>query len=428
MNYIIYTLGCKVNQYETQAMEQVLVRRGHKRAEPGKADAVIINTCAVTAESARKSRQAIRRLRAGNPGALVAVCGCLSQLEPEEALSLKADIIAGSGDRVSFVGELEQAFDRRGEGRNLLDEPFKRREFERLPPGPVEGRTRAYLKIEDGCDNFCAYCVIPYARGRVLSLPQDEAASLASDLERAGYRELVLTGIEIASYGRDLKDGSNLASLVKAVAAAAPGLRLRLGSLEPTIVTEGFCRALKEAGTVCRHFHLSMQSGSDATLKAMGRKYDTARFMESVRLLRQHFPDCGLTADLIVGFPGETEEHHGETLAFIEACGFSAMHIFPFSERPGTKAASMGGKVDKATKERRAREAREAAAITRQKYLGSCVGKTLPVLFERRTEDRWLGHADNYCPVSAEGEGRRGIVGNVQIMGVSGEILVGKIV
>ena len=428
MRYIIYTLGCKVNQYETQAMETLLREHGHKACLEGEsADAVIVNTCAVTAEAGRKSRQAINRLREENPNAVVAVSGCYSQLSPDTAQELGADIVYGTADRVKLVEAIEKAV-ATGEGERSLDKPFERRVFEELPAGAVSGHTRALLKIQDGCVNFCSYCIIPYTRGRVRSLPVETAAKQAAELEAAGYRELVITGIEIASYGVDLEGKPDLADVISAVAKAAPGLRLRLGSIEPSIITEDFCRRLAECGNVCRHFHLSLQSGCDATLKAMNRKYDTARFFESVELLRRYFPGCGLTCDLIVGFPGETEEHHLETLAFLEKVGFSDAHIFPYSRRPGTPADKMDGQLDRATKARRAKQAAQAAERTRRAYLESAVGKTLPVLFETEENGLWQGHSDTYVLVRAEGEKLRGTEKSVEITDVSGEILVGKII
>ena len=428
MRYIIYTLGCKVNQYETQAMETLLREHGHKACREGEsADAVIVNTCAVTAEAGRKSRQAINRLREENPNAVVAVSGCYSQLSPDTAQELGADIVYGTADRVKLVEAIEKAV-ATGEGERSLDKPFERRVFEELPAGAVSGHTRALLKIQDGCVNFCSYCIIPYTRGRVRSLPVETAAKQAAELEAAGYRELVITGIEIASYGVDLEGKPDLADVISAVAKAAPELRLRLGSIEPSIITEDFCRRLAECGNVCRHFHLSLQSGCDATLKAMNRKYDTARFFESVELLRRYFPGCGLTCDLIVGFPGETEEHHLETLAFLEKVGFSDAHIFPYSRRPGTPADKMDGQLDRATKARRAKQAASVAERTRRAYLESAVGKTLPVLFETEENGLWQGHSDTYVLVRAEGEKLRGTEKSVEITDVSGEILVGKII
>ena len=433
MKYAIATLGCKVNQFETQALETILRSRGHKAVRAG-ADAVIVNTCAVTGESERKSRQALRRLLKENPGAVAAVCGCFSQLSPETSKELGADVVFGTGDKQSFAEAVEAAVARREEKRSI-DDPFRRRSFETLPPGAIDGHARAYLKIQDGCDNFCAYCVIPYARGRVRSMPPETAAAQAVSLVSAGFREIVLTGIEIASYGKDFQDGTSLIDAVEAVSAAASEkARLRLGSLEPTVVTPEFCRRLFACGgageKICRHFHLSLQSGCDRVLRAMGRKYDTARFDKSAALLREYFPGCALTADLICGFPGETEEDFEDTLSFIRACSFASMHIFPYSPRPGTKAAAMEGQLPRAEKERRAGTARRVAAETRRDYLKSQLGEQLPVLFETEGDGRFEGHADNYCLVRVPGErgGMRGTIKNVKILTTDGQILMGNIV
>ena len=435
MKFKFHTLGCKVNQYETQAMETLLQERGHTPAE-NDVDAVIINTCAVTAESSRKSRQAVRRLRSENPNAVIAVCGCYSQISPDEAASLEADIVFGSGQRKALLDALEEAVSRHAENRAgdtrlEIDDPFQRRFFEDLPAGSVSGRTRAMLKIEDGCDNFCTYCVIPYARGRVRSLPIENAVAHARSLCEAGYKEIVVTGIEISSYGKDLKkDGQRpgLADVIEAISIAVPAVRIHLGSLEPTIVTEDFCRRLAALGNVCPHFHLSLQSGCDRTLSAMHRKYDTAEFRAAAKHLREAFPGCALTADLITGFPGETEEDHAASLSFIRECAFSDMHIFPYSERPGTPAATMPGRVPRRIREERARQAQQAAEEMKRAYLRSCVGKTLSVLFETEEEGGSLGHSGNSCLVCVPGTGLRGLVENVKITGASGENLVGLLI
>ena len=428
MKYIIYTLGCKVNQYETQAIEALLVSRGHKPCVEGEiADAVIVNTCAVTAEAGRKSRQAIHRLREENPGAVAAVLGCYSQLSPDAVQKLGADIVYGTADRLKLIDAVEKAV-ATGEGEKALDKPFERRVFEELPAGAVSGHTRALLKIQDGCVNFCSYCIIPYTRGRVRSLPMEAAVRQAAELDRQGYRELVITGIEIASYGVDLPGKPDLADVVCAIAAAAPHMRLRLGSIEPSVITEDFCTKIAACGSVCRHFHLSLQSGCDATLKAMNRKYDTARFYEAMQLLRRYFPDCGMTCDVIVGFPGETEEHQLETLDFLKKAQFSDAHIFPYSRRPGTPADKMDGQIDRATKAKRSKQARAVVAETRRRFLESMIGKTLPVLFETQEGECWQGHSDNYLEVRAEGENLRGTVHNVRIDAVSEGILVGNVI
>ena len=428
MKYIISTLGCKVNQYETQAMETILQQRGFERAAPGEqADAVIVNTCAVTAESGRKSRQTIRRLRDENPGAAVAVCGCYSQLSPEDVKEIGASVIFGSGDHAGLVDALEKALSA-GERTVNVDEPFKRRSFERLPAGAVDGRTRAMLKIQDGCVNFCTYCIIPYTRGRLRSLPLEDAAAEVRRIAAEGYREIVLTGIEVASYGVDLPGKPGLADVILVCAENAGDMRIRLGSLEPTVITEDLCRRLSECGRLCRHFHLSLQSGCDRTLKNMNRKYGTEFFYSACELLRKYFPGCALTCDLITGFPGESEADHAATLEFIRRCGFADMHIFPYSRRPGTPADKMPGQIVNAVKSRRAHEAQKIAAEMHAEFLRRSVGETLPVLFETEADGRCTGHSDTYILVSAEGSGLRGAVRDVRIDGTDGEALSGTLI
>ena len=427
MRIAIYTLGCKVNQYETQAMEQELTRRGHEIVPfDGAADAYIVNTCSVTAVSDRKSRQMIRRCRKLNEHAVVAACGCYVQTHSDEAAGLGLDLIAGTGDRMAFLDLLEQAA-REKEPLTLLDDALRRRAFEVLPAGGMAERTRAMLKVEDGCVNFCTYCIIPYARGPVRSLPKAEAVAQTRRLREEGYRELVITGIEISGWGHDLKNGETLIDLLEAVSDAAGEMRLRLGSLEPRTITEEFCRRAARLSNLCPHFHLSMQSGCDGTLRRMNRKYDTARFYESVSLLRQYFDRPAVTTDLITGFPGETEEEFAQTLAFIEKCGFAAMHIFPYSVRPGTKAAAMPDQCTAAVKERRAARAAETAERRKQAYLHGCVGQTYPVLFEQEKGGLYVGHAPNYCQVGVRGEDLHNAVRNVKIEAVDGDMLIGEL-
>ena len=427
MRIAIYTLGCKVNQYETQAMEQELTRRGHEIVPfDGAADAYIVNTCSVTAVSDKKSRQMIRRCRKLNEHAVVAACGCYVQTHSDEAAGLGLDLIAGTGDRMAFLDLLEQAA-REKEPLTLLDDALRRRAFEVLPAGGMAERTRAMLKVEDGCVNFCTYCIIPYARGPVRSLPKAEAVAQTRRLREEGYRELVITGIEISGWGHDLKNGETLIDLLEAVSDAAGEMRLRLGSLEPRTITEEFCRRAARLPNLCPHFHLSMQSGCDGTLRRMNRKYDTARFYESVSLLRQYFDRPAVTTDLITGFPGETEEEFAQTLAFIEKCGFAAMHIFPYSVRPGTKAAAMPDQCPAAVKERRAAQAAETAERMKQAYLHGCVGQTYPVLFEQEKGGLYVGHAPNYCQVGVRGEDLHNAVRNVKIEAVDGDMLIGEL-
>ena len=426
MKVAIYTLGCKVNQYETQAMEQELRGRGHEIVPFGEeADAYIVNTCSVTAVSDQKSRQVIHGVQRKHPGAVVAVCGCYSQTHVDDVRKLGVDLIAGTGDRTGFLRLLEETA---AEKRHIeaIDQPFERRVFEVLPAGGLEGRTRAMLKVEDGCVNFCTYCIIPYARGRVRSLPIPTAAEQTRQLAAEGYREIVVTGIEISSWGQDLKTGETLIDLLEAVCDAAPEVRIRLGSLEPRTITEDFCRRAAALPNLCPQFHLSMQSGCDATLKRMNRKYDTARYLESVALLNQYFDRPAVTTDLITGFPEETEEEFRQTLDFLCRCGFAQMHIFPYSIRPGTPAADMR-QVPKAVKEERAHRAAAVAAKLHQAYLAACVGAVYPVLFEQPRDGRYFGHAPNYMEVLAEGADLHNEIRNVKITGTDGESLLGEI-
>ena len=431
MKVAICTLGCKVNQYETQAMEQELRRRGHEIVPfEGAADAYVVNTCSVTAVSDGKSRQMLRRARRDHPAAVTALCGCYVQTHPEEARALGADLIGGTGDRLAFLDLLERAAAERTAGAAPLesvDEALRRRKFEVLPAGGLPTRTRAMLKVEDGCANFCSYCIIPYARGPVRSEPAADAAEQARELAGAGYREIVLTGIEISSWGRDLPGRPELIRLIETVCAAAPGVRIRLGSLEPRTVTEEFCRRAAALPDLCPQFHLSLQSGCDATLRRMNRKYDTARYLQSVELLGRFFDRPAVTTDLIVGFPEETEEEFAATLAFLRTCGFARMHIFPYSPRPGTPAARLP-QVPAAVKEERCRRASAAAAELRETYLLGCVGRTYPVLFEQPGAPGFFsGHAPNYAEVLAAGADLHNAVKTVRITGTDGSVLLGEI-
>ena len=400
MRVAIYTLGCKVNQYETQAMEQELRRRGHELVDfEDSADAYIVNTCSVTAVSDKKSRQMIRRAKRRSPNAVVAACGCNIQTHTDEAKGLGIDLIGGTGGRMAFLDLLEQEARDRAP-RVAVDDSLRRRDFEVLPAGGMAARTRAMLKVEDGCVNFCTYCIIPYARGPVRSLPLAEAVAQARQLQAEGYRELVFTGIEISSWGRDLHDGSSLIDLVEAVAAAAPRLRLRLGSLEPRTVTEDFCRRASQLPNLCPHFHLSLQSGCDATLRRMNRHYDTTQYRAVAEAVRKAFPGAALTTDMMVGFAGETEVDHQESLQFAREIGFAKIHAFAYSQRPGTRAAAMPDQVSPADKKRRCAELIAVAAELRKTALTAMLGQTQLVLFESRGQQGCTGYTPNYTPVT----------------------------
>jgi len=430
MRIAFHTLGCKVNQYETQALEQLFSARGHEIVPfEGEADVYIINTCSVTAVGDKKSRQAVRQARRRAPGAVVAVCGCYAQTHPRQAGQLGADLVAGTGDRTGFVELLEQTAAQR-RPLTALDDPFRRQNFESLPAGGLTGRTRAMLKVEDGCVNFCSYCIIPYARGRVRSLPPEQAARQAAELARRGFREIVLTGIEISSWGQDLPGRPSLIDLMEALCnALPPDLRLRLGSLEPRTVTEDFCRRAARLPQLCPHFHLSLQSGCNATLARMNRKYDSSRYFQSVQLLREFFHDPGLTTDLIVGFPGESEAEFEQTLEFVRQCAFTSMHIFPYSRRPGTPAADMPGQVANAVKEERAHRCTALAQELEWENWTRWVGQTVDVLFEEERDGLWYGHTQRYQEVSVPSrESLHNRLLSVRLCGLTPSGLRGEIV
>lgn len=418
MKFAFYTLGCKVNQYETQAMEQTLLALGHELgdfSEP--CDGYIINTCTVTAVADKKNRAVIRRCRRENPEAVIGVCGCYAQVDTDAVRALGVDVISGSGGREAFLQLMLEAIQNRTH-LEQLDNALRRREFEILPPGGLQERTRAMLKVQDGCNNFCSYCIIPYARGPVRSAPLELAVEQAENLAQMGYKELVITGIEIASWGVDFKNGQNLTDLIAAICQAVPQCRIRLGSLEPRIIDEDFCNRLAGFSNLCPQFHLSMQSGCDTILARMRRKYDTARYYESVTLLRGAFPGCAITTDMIVAFPGETEEEFQKSLEFVQKCSFSAMHIFPYSRRPGTPADRMEGQHSNAVKEERSSRAIAVAAKMTAVYEQSMVGKVYQVLFEEPAENGlYTGHAENYVRVYAEGENLHNEVRGVEITG-----------
>ena len=427
MKFAFYTLGCKTNQYETQAMEQLLRERGHEIGSfDDKCDAYIVNTCSVTAVADKKNRAVIRRCRRDNPEAVIGVCGCYTQHDAEAVRALGVDVIGGSAQRQAFIAMVLSALEDRGYLENL-DNALRRREFEILPAGGLEERTRAMVKVQDGCVNFCSYCIIPYTRGPVRSAPLELAVEQTKLLAAQGYREIVVTGIEIASWGVDLPGKPPVSDLIVALCQAAPGVRVRLGSLEPRIVTEEFCERLKNLPNLCPQFHLSMQSGCDTVLRRMKRKYDTARYFESVELLNRHFPGCAVTTDMIVAFPGETEEEYRQSLDFIQKCAFADMHIFPYSRRPGTPADKMPGQHNNDTKESRSRGAIAVAEEMSLHYRQNLIGTTQAVLFEEKSGDWFTGHAPNYIKVYAEGENLHNQVKNVCITAVYQDGVIGTI-
>ncbi len=422
-----YTLGCKTNQYETQAMEQLLIAMGHTVGSFEEAcDGYIINTCSVTAVADKKNRAVIRRKRRDYPNAVIGVCGCYSQHDAEAVRALGADVLGGSGQRQEFLQNMLTAM---AEKTHLetLDNALRRREFEVLPAGGLSERTRAMLKVQDGCVNFCSYCIIPYTRGPVRSAPLELAVVQAKELEAKGYREIVVTGIEIASWGTDLPGKPSVQTLIASVCEAVPEMRVRLGSLEPRVITREFCEEMVKYPNLCPQFHLSMQSGCDTVLERMRRKYDTARYYESVALLKEYFPGCAITTDMIVAFPGETEEEFSQSLAFIQKCGFADMHIFPYSRRPGTPADKMPGQHSNATKEARSRAAIAVGQEMSLAYRQALVGSVQEVLFEEPEGEFFTGHAPNYVKVYVSGEGLHNEIRPVRITGVHADGVLGEV-
>lgn len=405
MKVAFFTLGCKVNRYETQALCQLAAASGHEIVERD-ADAVIINTCTVTSISDHKNIRAFHKLRRENPQAILAACGCFAQAEPEKIRQTgEIDIICGSYQRAQIIKLCETAVERKQKGqsidiRNHIAAPSSAFEF--LPAGVPMGRTRALLKIQDGCDNYCAYCIIPYTRGHIRSLPPEKIFEEIERLSQADAHEIILTGIEIASYGRDFSPPILLTDLLRDILRRYPTVRFRLGSLEPRMIDKRFCETLREFSNLALHFHLSLQSGSDTVLRRMGRRYSTENFYQATLLLRESFPDCSITTDLIVGFPGETEEEFSETLHFLKGCAFAAVHVFPFSVRKGTRAAAMSGQLSRKEKEKRAVRAKEIAAESSEKYRAGFVGHTLEVLPEHEINGFWAAHGKYGFPIYIE--------------------------
>ena len=428
MKFAFYTLGCKTNQYETQAMEQLLREQGHEIGsfdEP--CDGYIINTCSVTAVADKKNRAVVRRCRREHPQAVIAVGGCYVQHDPQALRDLQVDVLGGSGGRAQFIELLLEAAQDR-QHRENLDDALCRREFEILPAGGLEKRTRAMVKVQDGCRNFCTYCIIPYTRGPVRSATLELAVEQCRALAQQGYREIVVTGIEIASWGVDLPGKPGPQVLIDAICRAVPHCRVRLGSLEPRIITEDFCDALTKLPNLCPQFHLSMQSGCDTVLARMKRKYDTARYLQSVQLLKAAFPGCAITTDMIVAFPGETEEEFTQSLAFIRRCGFAAMHIFPYSRRPGTPADKMPGQHPNAVKEARSKAAIAVAEDMSRLYREALIGTVQEVLFEEPEGEYFTGHCPNYIKVYVKGDDLHNEIRKVHLTALHQEGMLGQII
>lgn len=398
-----HTLGCKVNQYDSQAMLELFEQAGYQPGDFDQpCDVYVVNTCTVTGTGDKKSLQAVRRARRLNPAADIIVCGCMAQRDGEKLLAdTDARLILGTARRAEIVTLLEQA--QREHTRLCAVTDVRRAAFEPLLITRQEGRTRATLKIQEGCDRFCTYCIIPYVRGGIRSRSVQDVRDEAARLAQAGYREIVLTGIHLTSYGRDLKNGDTLLSVIRAVHDIDSVERIRLGSLEPVIATADFARALGEMPKLCPQFHLALQSGCDSVLRRMRRRYDTAAFRESAQALRAVFPDCALTTDVMSGFPGETQDEHRQSLDFCREMRFARMHVFPYSEREGTAAATMPDPVPRHIREERARELIALGAGMAEDYRRAQLGTVRRVLFEQCAEGVSVGYTPEYMRCEAPG-------------------------
>ena len=423
MKIAFSTLGCKVNQYETSVLEREARAAGHTPvALDGEPDAVVLNSCTVTAESDRKTRQMLHRFRRAFPRAVIVVTGCLPQAFPERIAPEDADVVLGNAANGRLFADLTRFLE---SGERVVDivphergERFTTPTLDRFPE-----RTRAYIKSQDGCERFCTYCIIPKARGFVRSKTPDAIAEEAARLLENGHKEIVLVGINLSTYGRDL--GCDLADAVDAV-CALPGLgRVRLGSLEPDLFTDEMLARLQAQPAFCPQFHLALQSGCDATLHRMNRHYDTAFFADLAARVRAAFPGAALTTDIMVGFPGETEEEFAQSLAFVRQIGFSRCHVFAYSRRPGTPAASLPDQVTAAQKQARSAAMIAAAAESEQAYLAALIGSEQAVLFESWEAGVNKGYSATYVTVRAAGPDRRGEIRPVSITGLLGDGLVG---
>lgn len=420
------TLGCKVNQYDSDAMRSLFLSRGYTAAEKD-ADIYVINTCSVTSIGDKKSRQLIRRIRREHPGAIIAAAGCYAQLSPEEVAAAGCDVVVGNQNRARIVDYIEEAAAGRA-GSHVVD-IMQVAEFENLTVTPEgEEKTRAFVKVQEGCDNYCTFCIIPYARGRLKSRRPDDAVAEVMLLAEKGYREIVLTGIHLGNYGVDLRDGTRLSTLVERL-LAIPGIsRIRLGSIESVEVSDELIRILQTERRVCRHLHLPIQSGSDAVLARMHRHYRLAEFKKLISTLREKIPGLALTTDLIVGFPGETEALFEETLETLRELKFSGIHVFPYSPRTGTPAASYPDQVSPAVKKERVHRVEELETEIATAYRRTFLGKSVRVLAEELRGGRWEGVSDEYIRVSFTGEGiEKGGLYEVRVTGLTEEGMEGEV-
>ena len=420
MKVYFLTLGCRVNQYETDAARRLFLDNGHENVDsPEEADVCIVNTCSVTGEADRKSSQMLRRMAKNNPDAVIVAMGCASELKNGE---VPADIVIGTRDKNTVVTRVEEFFAHRGKelthsASHVRPEVSKSDEYHDFGTVLSPEGTRAFIKVEDGCNNFCTYCVIPYARGRVVSRSEESCLKEAEFLVSSGFKEIIVSGIHLCSYGKDQgKDILSLLELLKKIDSIEGLQRLRLGSLEPKSMTPEFISGLKELKHLCPHFHLSLQSGSDTVLKRMNRKYTTAEYEDRVKALRAEFPDMSLTTDIITGFPGETEEEFAETIKYAKKLGFAKIHVFPYSEREGTKAADMP-QMDMSIRKARAKRLIEVSDELASEFASSMTGKETEILIEKIEEKdgRTIaeGYTGNYVRAFAEVEKDKFLRGDI---------------
>ena len=421
-----YTLGCKVNQYDSQAMLEQFLKTGYEARDfHERADVYVINSCVVTGTGERKSLQAVRRAMKRNPGAEVVLAGCLAQKDAEGLLSRGLRLVIGNQRRNEIVSLLDEAVAH--DTSIAAVDSVLRVPFEKMEIANFDGHTRAVMKIQEGCDRYCAFCIIPYVRGGIRSRDVKAVREEALRLSQAGYSEVVLTGIHLSSYGRDLGGAGTLLDAIRA-AAEAPGIRrIRLGSLEPVIATEEFVEELSKISKLCPQFHLSLQSGSDRVLKSMRRRYTASEYLAAARRLQAAFPGCALTTDVITGFPGETEEDFSQTLDFCKEIGFARIHVFPYSRREGTPAASMEGQLPKAVKEERARRLIALGDELADHYRQSLLNTVQDVLFEEESGDGASGYTPQYVEVYARGA-RQGQIAPVRLFKLGKERFEGILI
>lgn len=427
-----HTLGCKVNQYETEAMEKMFLNADYELVEKEDvADIYIINTCTVTNISDRKSRQFIRRAKRNNKDAIIAVVGCYSQVSPEEIEGLEeVDVIIGTSNRERIVQLCERAKEN-NEKINIVSEIKYEKEFEEIKVDDLKEKTRAYIKIQDGCSQYCSYCIIPYARGPIRSREIDDVIDEVEKLSKSGFKEIVLTGIHIASYGVDMNDKYMLHRLIRKI-SEIPGIeRIRFSSIEPRLIDEEFLKVLVDSGKVCDHFHLSLQSGSDSILKVMNRKYTTKEFEEIVNLIRKYMPEAAITTDIIVGFPKETNENFQESYEFLEKIGFSRLHVFKYSPREGTPAAEMKEQIDGNIKNERSAKLIELGKENTRRFNEKYLGERVQVLIEENIDEteNMEGYTSNYIRVRTNFD--KDLIGKiveVEIEELDGEVLTGRVI